>query len=429
LKLRPAGDPVREAVLWYGAAALAAVLLVSLAGVWLFRRAGEEEAIRDARDQTRIAAEASIEPAVDAGVLRGDAQALAELDRVVQERILADASLVRVKLWDRTGRIVYSDEPRLIGTRYPLSAHDLEEFEQEQAQAEVTDLTRPENRFERQFGRLLEVYMPIEGPSGEPLRYEAYYRSSFVSARGDRIFRQFAPPLLGGLVLLALIQLPLAWQLARRVRRSQEEREALLQRAVDASDHERRRIAQDLHDGVVQDLTAVSYSLSAAAATAPEPVDGQLRDAAAETRRGIRHLRTLLVDIYPPELHRAGLAAALADLLTGAEARGVATSLDVDPTPLGADQEALLFRVAQEAVRNVVKHAGASRLDVRVHRVGGHVRLEVEDDGCGFDPAAFAGEGHIGLRVLADLVAAADGTLEVESRPGEGARVAVELTA
>ena len=149
-----------------------------------------------------------------------------------------------------------------------------------------------------------------------------------------------------------------------------------MQRAVEASDRERRRIAQDLHDGVVQDLTAVSYALSAAAATAPEPVDEQLRDAAAETRRGIRHLRTLLVDIYPPELHREGLPAALADLLTGPEARGIATSLDVDPAPLGPEQEALLFRVAQEAVRNVVEHAGASRLAVSVHRVDGRVRLE-----------------------------------------------------
>ena len=71
--------------------------------------------------------------------------------------------------------------------------------------------------------------------------------------------------MLGALILLALIQLPLAWQLARRVRRTQDEREKLLRHAIEASDVERRRIARDLHDGVVQDLAAVSYSLSAAA--------------------------------------------------------------------------------------------------------------------------------------------------------------------
>jgi signal transduction histidine kinase len=423
-------DPVREAVLRYVAAATGAVLLVSVLGVWLSRRAGEAEAIRDARDQTRIAAESSIEPALTPDLLRGDAAGLAELDRVVQERVLSDASIVRVKLWDRSGRIVYSDEPRLIGARYPLDAHDLAEFDDARVQAEVTDLARPENRFEREFGRLLEVYMPVEAPGGERLRYEAYYRSSFVEARGDRIFRQFAPALLGGLVLLALIQLPLAWRLARRVRRSQEEREALLRRAVDASDEERRRIARDLHDGVVQDLAAVSYSLAAAAKTAPVPYDAQLRDAAAETRRGIRHLRTLLVDIYPPELHRAGLPAALGDLLTVLESRGLATSLDVDPeAQVTGEREALLFRVAQESVRNVVAHAGASRVDVTLRRLDGRVRLVVEDDGRGFDPAGTAPEGHLGLRLLGDLVRGAGGTFDVDSAPGRGVRVSAEVTA
>ena len=423
-------DPVREAVLRYAAAALVAVLLVGLLAIWLFRRAGEAEAIRDARDQTLIAAESSIEPALTPALLRGDPQALADLDRVVQERVLGDASIVRVKLWDREGRIVYSDEPRLIGSRYPLDAHDLEELAAGEPEAEVTDLSQPENRFEREFGRLLEVYMPIRAPDGERLRYEVYYRSSFVSARGDRIFRQFAPALVVGVVLLALIQLPLAWQLARRVRSAVFERERLLRRAIESSDHERRRIARDLHDGVVQDLAAVSYSLAAAAETAPEPFDGQLRDAAAETRRGIRHLRTLLVDIYPPELHRAGLPAALADLLTGPEARGILTSLDVDPAVhVAAEQEALLFRAAQESVRNVVKHADASRVSVSVERVDGRVRLVVEDDGLGFAAAERAEDGHLGLRLLGDLVRDAGGTLEIDSSPGAGARVTVEVAA
>ena len=417
-------------MLWYVANGLAAVVLVSLLGIWLLRRTGEEEAIRDARDQTRIAAEGSVEPVLSDALLRGDAGALAELDRVVQERVLSDPSIVRVKIWDRTGRVVYSDEPRLIGSRYPLSPQDLAEFEDRRVEAEVTDLDQPENRFEREFGRLLEVYMPIETPGEEPLLYEAYFRSAFVSARGERIFRQFAPAMLGGLILLALIQLPLAWQLARRVRRSQLERERLLSRAIESSDLERRRIAQDLHDGVVQDLAAVSYSLAAAAESAPAPFDAQLRDAAAETRQGIRHLRTLLVDIYPPELHRAGLAAALADLLTGPEARGISTSLDVDPdVELEQETEALFFRVAQEAVRNAIKHAGATRVGVTVERDDDRSRLVVEDDGRGFDPGDAADDEHFGLRILADLARDSGGALAVDSAPGTGSRISIEVAA
>jgi two-component system, NarL family, sensor kinase len=102
---------------WYLASGLIAVVLISLLGVWLLRRAGEAEAIRDVKDQTRIAAEGSIEPILSDALVRGDVRALAALDRVVQERVLSDASIVRVKIWDRSGRVVYSDEPHLIGAR------------------------------------------------------------------------------------------------------------------------------------------------------------------------------------------------------------------------------------------------------------------------------------------------------------------------
>ena len=327
-------SPVREAMTRYVAIGLVTIALISIVGVWLFRRAGEAEAIRDAKDQTRIAAEA-VEPVLTDALLREKPSALAAVDRVVQERVLSrpDDAIVRVKIWDSSGRIVYSDQPALIGARYPLTAKERADFRTGRVEAEVSDLSKPENRYDRGMGKLLEVYLPIRTPSGRPLRFETYYRSSFISARAGRIFRRFAPVMIGALILLALIQLPLAWWLARRIQRGQDERERLLRRAIDASDVERRRIARDLHDGVVQDLAAVSYSLAAAAADAPAPYDDDLRTAAAETRHGIGQLRTLLVDIYPPELHRAGLAAALADVLGSAEARGLADLARRRPGP------------------------------------------------------------------------------------------------
>jgi two-component system, NarL family, sensor kinase len=423
-------NPVRDALVRYLIAGLAAVVLVGLVGVWLARRAGEAEAIRDAKDQTQLFAHGSVEPAITEGLLREKPRALAAVDNVVEERVFSDEGAVRVKIWDKTGRIVYSDQPALIGAHYHLDAEDLTEFKGTEAHAEVSDLSRPENRFERQYGKLLEVYLPIETPKGQHLRYETYYRSSFISSRGRRIFGEFVPPMLGGLLLLALIQLPLAWWLARRVQRGQDERERLLHRAIEASDVERRRIARDLHDGVVQDLAAVSFSLSAAAEGAPEPYDAELREAAAETRHGIGQLRTLLVDIYPPELHRAGLEAALTDVLAAASARGLETDLEVDPdVDLGRDTEALFFRVAQEAIRNSVKHSGAKHVSVSVQAENGRTRLEVDDDGRGFDPATAGGDGHFGLRSVDELVREAGGRLEVDSEPGKGARVLVEVEA
>jgi two-component system, NarL family, sensor kinase len=423
-------SPVREAMIRYVAIGLATIALISVVGVWLFQRAGQAEAIRDAKDQTRIAAQGSVEPALSDGLLREQPSALAAVDRVIQERVLSppDDAIARVKIWDESGRIVYSDQSALIGTRYRLGADEQEAFENGRVTAEVSDLSKPENRYERGMGRLLEVYLPIRTPSGRPLLYETYYRSSFISARGGRMFRQFAPVMIGALALLALIQLPLAWWLARRIQRGQDERERLLKRAIDASDVERRRIARDLHDGVVQDLAAVSYSLAAAAEGAPAPYDSNLRTAAAETRHGIGQLRTLLVEIYPPELHRAGLPAALADLLGTASGRGLETSLDVDPNlELEPETEALFFRIAQEAVRNAVKHAGAESVSVRVAATGTGAQLVVEDDGRGFDPSAAGGDGHFGLRVLDDLARDAGGELEIDSAPGAGARIKVEV--
>ena len=416
---------VREALSRYLVLGLAAVVLVGLLGAWLARRAGEAEAIRDAKDQVSLAADGSVEPAVRDGLLRGDPKALARVDGVVQQ-LKVDQSIARVKIWDRSGRIVYSDEPRLIGKRYHLDAKDLAEFHGAKAHAEVTNLSRPENRFERQYGKLLEVYKPIETPSGTPLRYETYFPSSFISARGRRIFGEFAPGLLAALILLALIQLPLAWQLAKRVDRGQRDRERLLQRAIEASDLERRRIARDLHDGVVQDLAAVSYSLAATAEDAPVPYDAELRAAATQTRHGIGQLRTLLVEIYPPELHRAGLEAALGDLLGSASSRGIETSLEVEPVALEPEAEALFFRVAQEAVRNAVKHAEPAHLRVQVGSSEDRAQLVVEDDGRGFDPAESPGDEHFGLRIVEDLARDAGARLELTSKPGRGTRVLVE---
>jgi two-component system NarL family sensor kinase len=420
-------NPVWQSVARYVASALVAVVLISLLGVLLFRRLGQDEAIRDAKDQTRASARLAIEPMLHDDMLRGDREALLLLDRIVRQRVLQESSVVRVKIWDRTGRIVYSDEARLIGARYPISPEELAEFQGDNIEAEVSDLDKPENRFERGFGELLEVYVALKTTNGTPLRYEEYYRSGFIDARSRRIFREFGFISLGALVLFALIQLPLAWQLSRRVQRAQRERVELLQRAVDASEHERRRIAGDLHDGVVQNLAGVSYSLSAAASTAPQELEPTLREAADETRQALRALRSLLVEIYPSELQREGLESALEDLLAPCAAKGLETQLEVEHGELPDDVERLFFRATQEALRNVVKHAGAGRVEVEVARRDGTATLRVEDDGSGFVVDGRPEGTHFGLRVLRDLVREVGGDLRIDSKPGRGTVVCVDV--
>jgi two-component system NarL family sensor kinase len=414
-------------------AGIVAVVIVGLATALASRRVGEREAIVDARTQALAKAQGFVEPVVTNGLLTADPAAIRRVASVVERDVL-DAQLVRVKIWNRDGTIVYSDEPRLIGSRYTLGLGERAALDLGVIEAEVSDLAKPENRYERSRGKLLEVYLPIRAPNGQRLLFEGYFRYATVSSSGSRIWRSFAPISLGALLALELVQIPLAWSLARRLRERQRERERLLQQALEASDVERRRIAGDLHDGVVQDLVGVAFALGGAARRDDITPDASelFGQSAHDVRVSIKALRSLLVEIYPPNLFEEGLVAALADLLARANGKGIATTLDADDLkhPLPPPVVGLLYRSAQEALRNVVSHAQASAVTVRVFDHDGVAALEVVDDGVGFEPergGRSAKDGHFGLLGLTDLVSDAGGHFDVRSSPGVGTHIVVEV--
>jgi two-component system NarL family sensor kinase len=416
----------RRIVLQYAVSGVAALILLGAAGVYLLRDISRNEAIKNARQVAELAGRGIVEPNLTSAVLGHDRAAIARLDRVVRRGVL-QGRVIRVKVWSAEGTIVYSDEHRLIGARYGLGADERRALVGGATDAEVSDLTRPENRYERRFGKLLEVYLRVVGPNGKPLLFETYDRYSAVAASGRRLWLAFAPAIVGTLALLWLIQLPLAWRGAKQLRENQVQRERLLQRAIDSSELERRRIARDLHDGAVQDLAGVSYSLSAAAESSAdrEETAAAIREAASDTRRTIKELRSLLVDIYPPDLHRTGLAPALRDLVAPLAPRGIEARVHVeDGLQLRAPLETLFYRCAQEALRNVAKHSGATRVDINVEIETDVARLIVRDDGRGIDGAV--SDGHIGLRVLSDLATEAGGRLKVDSEAERGTSVCIE---
>jgi signal transduction histidine kinase len=158
-----------------------------------------------------------------------------------------------------------------------------------------------------------------------------------------------------------------------------------------------------------------------------------LSDGAAGTRNAIRQLRSLLLEIYPPALHDQGLAAALPDLAAPLTARGLDVDMTIaDGLTLPTESERLLFRTAQEAMRNAASHARAQHVRVRVDRRDDRVVLSVSDDGQGFDPGSLAArraEGHLGLALLDELATSAGGHLHVDSAPGQGTTVEVEVPA
>jgi signal transduction histidine kinase len=416
---------VTSAVGRFVLASLAAVAVIAIGGYFALRSAAIEEAERDTRERVQVEGRL-VETRLTPGVLTGDPEALRRLDDLVQSAILGD-QVVRVKLWTEDGRILYSDQPALIGDRFKLGEEERELFETGGADAELSDLSQPENRFERQEGKLLEAHTPVRTEDGTLVLFEIYQRFGTVTASASRLLGTFALPLIAGLIVLLLVQVPLAWSLARRLQRGHEERERLLAGAIEASDRERRRIAADLHDGVVQDLAGVAFGLAPIAADALRRGDQDearvLDDAVDTLRQGVRDMRTLLVEIHPPRLETAGLEPVLDDLLSPLRAEGIETALSVRD---GGHADALVYRVVREALRNVRDQSGARRVSVVVTPT----KVTVEDDGRGFDAGERARRrerGHVGLSLLADLAEQSGGRLTIDSAPGEGTRVLLEM--
>ena len=221
----------------------------------------------------------------------------------------------------------------------------------------------------------------------------------------------------------------------------QKERVELLQRSVDASETERRRIARDLHDGVVQNLAGMAFTLTATASQLKDRAgsDGEgnllevLEQSAEETRLAMKDLRTLIIEIAPPTLRREGLHAALLEILQTLRSAGTRTRLELPSNlRLRPDRASLIFRVAQEVLRNVVAHADAKHVSVALKEIDGMAILKISDDGKGFSADQVArrrAEGHVGTSAIVELAEDAGGTLDIQSELGRGTRVTLSVPA
>lgn len=428
----PVPPSPRRAVAVSLAAGLIALSAVGGVLAVVQHRSAVTEAIRDARWLTELQARDVVEPVLtDAALRPGPAQAA--LHEVISKRVLS-AHVVRVKIWDAEGRIVYSDDADLIGRQFALPPDELAALGPGGVPvAEVSDLQEDENREDREFGKLLQVYLGVRTAEGTPLLFETYHPYGSISQASRRLWMSFLPVLLGGLALLWLAQAPLAWRMATGLLAAHDEREQLLVAALAASDRERQRIAADLHDGVVQGLSGASYLLSAEAGRVRQRGDelgaATLGQLAVDLRRCVRELRSLVVTITPPGLHRQALEASIRDLVAPLEDRGIAVVLDV-PDDVELDQPSvdLVLRTTQEAVRNILRHAEAHNVSVTVRSDDGHLTVSIRDDGIGFHPGPGAGRhDSVGLSLLAGLAQQEGGRLDVRSTPAHGAHLELVL--
>jgi PAS domain S-box-containing protein len=222
--------------------------------------------------------------------------------------------------------------------------------------------------------------------------------------------------------------------------RGERERRQLLHQLITAQENEQRRLAANLHDDAIQALTAAKMQLSLLELAMDKlgvDAGGELVSAAKQARENLDHglaaARTFLFDLRPPLLDREGLAPALGQQLDKlGQRRACATEFhwEVDRR-LDPDLEVLVFRVVQEALANVAKHADASTVRVHGWLDGGALEIETHDDGVGFDQAEAREEamatGHLGLRSMAERLEAAGGKLLVDTAPGRGAAVRLRL--
>jgi signal transduction histidine kinase len=253
-----------------------------------------------------------------------------------------------------------------------------------------------------------------------------------LGARPDRL--RFSPEDLGWLTALgrqAAIVLE-ALHHAEQERRAASEMRALYRQVVAAREVERGHLSRELHDGLLQDLCAVTRDLKACAAQ-PEADKAQLPDLAARSGDTVNVLRAICSDLRPPLLQH-DLASALKELGEELDARSPApvyVDVSADELHLTDDVALAIFRITQEAVHNAIRHADASEIAVRLTQYPDRLRLTVTDDGRGIeegvDPARFVARGHYGLAGMRERAAMIGGRLEVQTAADYGTVVILEL--
>ncbi len=210
-----------------------------------------------------------------------------------------------------------------------------------------------------------------------------------------------------------------------------------LRLSIESSEKERKRWAMELHDETLQELGALKMMSESALNRDEAGLTRQLMERSIkQLERTIESLEGLITELRPATLDELGVRPALDALIARiADANGLSVSTRIDlaydggraPTRLAPELEATLYRLVQEALNNVVKHAGAAEVEINISEGADALRVRVQDDGAGFDPSAVTG--RFGLMGMRERVELAGGELEVSSRPGQGTRVIARLPA
>jgi signal transduction histidine kinase len=367
---------------------------------------------------------------------------LAQMDNLFNTTLLGQ-QVVTVKVWAADGQILYSPNRALVGQRFPVDT-ELAASLTGAVTADLSNLTDPENVFERQqFRRLLQVYAPIrQGTSGAIIAVAEFYQPT------DELDAQVNSARIRAWLIIGLVGTLAYVLLAGIVKRGSDtisRQETLLRRQFGQLSvlHERirgaalrtttlneqamRRISADLHDGPGQALALALLRLDAlhsrpacadcgVAAADFGIVQGAVRDALAE-------IRTISAGLRLPELQPLNVRA-VAERAVRDHMRRTAASIDLHVTDV-PEQVPLAIKIAllrtlQEALSNATRHGGDARISVEVRRDGETLELVVTDRGQGFIPGSVSGSGQLGLVGMRERAELLGGSFEVNSVPGQG---------
>jgi signal transduction histidine kinase len=364
--------------------------------------------------------------------------------------------VVRFKLWSPDGHIRYSSDPAQVGKRFAL--HDHHAFALTgQLAAAITSLDGPDNGPERvQWARLIEIYVPVfkAGTRQVIAVAEFYHEVDSVQAEISREQRlNWASLVLGAALLYALLCLVVlggsrtidrqrvelarqVFQLEQVLEENKQVHRRLQQAGADAtalSESALRRVAADLHDGPVQELALLLLQVEPPdTRAAPQTVEAGLNTAVLHEglQRAMTQMRHIACGLAAPAVAHLPLAEVLRRAAMDLPHHGLPQPrMDIADALHGASEAVKLtaYRAVQEALANVYKHAPGQTPVLRACQALNEARIEVSDQGPGFDPARPVPEGHLGLAFLEERVTLVGGRVELATAPGAGTRLTVWL--
>jgi PAS domain S-box-containing protein len=264
-----------------------------------------------------------------------------------------------------------------------------------------------------------------------PIIFEDHY------APWDRWFENRIYPSKDGLTVF-FIEITERKRAEQALSQSNEQLRQLTNRLTEAEEHERRKLARELHDGVGQSLTALSINLAIVRSQLPaesaQHIGSRIDDSIHLVEETVERVRDVMADLFPPVITDYGLAAALrwyAEQFTRHTEIPVSVEMVGETeTRLPSYLEAIFFRITQEALTNVVHHAGAKHVLLQMETIENATRLTIEDDGCGFDPSVVHSDEKKGwgLWTMRERIKAAGGRLHLESTLGIGTKIIAEIT-